>query len=52
MELVPEGENGVVADNAYGSSFLFPEKDGVTGYHDITRAWAPRTTRSATARPR
>ena len=32
----PEGENGVVADNAYGSSFLFPEKDGVTGYHDIT----------------
>ena len=32
----PEGENGVVADNVYGSSFLFPEKDGVTGYNDIT----------------
>jgi hypothetical protein len=32
----PEGENGVVEDNAYGTKFLFPEKDGVTGYHDIT----------------
>jgi hypothetical protein len=32
----PEGENGVLADNAYGSRFLFPERDGVTGYHDIT----------------
>ncbi len=32
----PEGENGVVEDNAYGSKFIFPEKDGVTGYHDIT----------------
>ena len=32
----PEGENGVVEDNAYGTRFLFPEQDGVTGYHDIT----------------
>ncbi|HZM58834.1 MAG TPA: carboxypeptidase regulatory-like domain-containing protein, partial [Vicinamibacterales bacterium] len=32
----PEGENGVVADNAYGSRFLFPELKGVTGYNDIT----------------
>ncbi|HEY9467965.1 MAG TPA: carboxypeptidase regulatory-like domain-containing protein [Vicinamibacterales bacterium] len=32
----PEGENGVVADNAYGTRFLFPENKGVTGYHDIT----------------
>ena len=32
----PEGENGVVADNQFGSQFLFPEQDGVTGYHDIT----------------
>ena len=32
----PEGENGVVADNRFGTQFLFPEQDGVTGYHDIT----------------
>jgi hypothetical protein len=32
----PEGENGVVQDNQFGSTFLFPELDGVTGYHDIT----------------
>ena len=32
----PEGENGVVADNQFGSKFLFPRTDGVTGYHDIT----------------
>ena len=32
----PEGENGVVEDNAYGTRFLFPENKGVTGYHDIT----------------
>jgi hypothetical protein len=32
----PEGENGVVADNRFGSKFLFPRTDGVTGYHDIT----------------
>jgi hypothetical protein len=32
----PEGENGIVADNRFGSRFLFPEQDGVTGYHDIT----------------
>ncbi len=32
----PEGENGVVADNQFGSTYLFPRTDGVTGYHDIT----------------
>jgi hypothetical protein len=32
----PEGENGVVADNRFGSRFIFPEAKGVTGYHDIT----------------
>jgi hypothetical protein len=32
----PAGENGIVADNSFGSRFLFPEQDGVTGYHDIT----------------
>ena len=32
----PGGENGIVADNQFGSTFLFPRTDGVTGYHDIT----------------
>ena len=32
----PEGENGIVADNQFGSKFLFPRTDGVTGYHDVT----------------
>ena len=32
----PEGENGIVEDNQFGSKFLFPRTDGVTGYHDIT----------------
>ena len=32
----PEGENGVIADNQFGTKYLFPEQDGVTGYHDIT----------------
>ena len=32
----PEGENGVVADNQFGTKYLFPKQDGVTGYHDIT----------------
>jgi hypothetical protein len=32
----PEGENGIVADNTFGTKFLFPRTDGVTGYHDIT----------------
>jgi Carboxypeptidase regulatory-like domain len=32
----PEGENGIIADNQFGSKFLFPRTDGVTGYHDIT----------------
>jgi hypothetical protein len=32
----PEGENGVVADNQFGSEFIFPRSTGVTGYHDIT----------------
>jgi len=32
----PAGENGIVADNQFGTTFLFPESKGVTGYHDIT----------------
>jgi hypothetical protein len=32
----PDGENGIVADNQFGSVFLFPRTEGVTGYHDIT----------------
>ena len=32
----PEGENGIIADNQFGTKFLFPRTDGVTGYHDIT----------------
>jgi hypothetical protein len=32
----PEGENGIVEDNQFGTKFLFPRTDGVTGYHDIT----------------
>jgi hypothetical protein len=32
----PEGENGIVADNRFGSRYIFPRQDGVTGFHDIT----------------
>ena len=32
----PEGENGIVSDNRFGSQFIFPRQDGVTGYQDIT----------------
>jgi hypothetical protein len=32
----PEGENGIIADNQFSSRFLFPETEGVKGYHDIT----------------
>src|SRR5688572_3338218 len=32
----PEGENGITADNRFGSRFIFPEQKGVTGFHDIT----------------
>ncbi len=32
----PEGENGITADNRFGSRFIFPRQDGVTGFHDIT----------------
>ena len=32
----PEGENGIVEDNQFGTKYLFPRTDGVTGYHDIT----------------
>ena len=32
----PEGENGILADNRFGSRFIFPRQDGVTGFHDIT----------------
>ena len=32
----PEGENGILADNRFGSRFIFPRQEGVTGFHDIT----------------
>ena len=32
----PEDENGITADNRFGSRFIFPRQDGVTGFHDIT----------------
>jgi hypothetical protein len=32
----PEGENGILFDNEFGSPFLLPRTDGVRGYHDIT----------------
>ena len=32
----PEGENGITADNRFGSRFIFPEQKGVTGFHDLT----------------
>jgi hypothetical protein len=32
----PGVENGITADNQFGSKFLFPDTQGVTGYHDIT----------------
>jgi hypothetical protein len=32
----PEGENGITADSTFGSRFIFPRQDGVTGYHDLT----------------
>ncbi len=32
----PEGENGITADNQFGSRYMFPRQDGVTGFHDIT----------------
>ena len=31
----PGGENGILADNQFGSQYVFPETKGVTGYHDI-----------------
>ena len=32
----PQGENGIVSDNRFGSRFIFPEQRGVTGFHDLT----------------
>jgi hypothetical protein len=32
----PEGENGIVSDNRFGSRFIFPDQRGVTGFHDLT----------------
>ena len=29
-------ENGILADNRFGSRYIFPRQDGVTGFHDIT----------------
>ena len=32
----PADENGILANNQFGSRYIFPRQDGVTGYHDIT----------------
>jgi hypothetical protein len=32
----PADENGIIADNRFGSRFIFPRQDGVTGFNDIT----------------
>jgi hypothetical protein len=32
----PDGENGILADNQFGSRYIFPRQDGVTGFNDIT----------------
>jgi len=32
----PADENGILADNRFGSRFIFPRQDGVTGFNDIT----------------
>ncbi|MEP7308004.1 MAG: carboxypeptidase regulatory-like domain-containing protein [Acidobacteriota bacterium] len=32
----PADENGITSDNRFGSRFIFPRQDGVTGYNDIT----------------
>ncbi|MEO8258866.1 MAG: carboxypeptidase regulatory-like domain-containing protein [Acidobacteriota bacterium] len=32
----PGDENGISADNRFGSRLIFPRQDGVTGYNDIT----------------
>ena len=32
----PADENGILANNQFGSRYIFPQHDGVTGYHDIT----------------
>ena len=32
----PADENGITADNRFGSRFIFPRQDGVTGFNDIT----------------
>jgi hypothetical protein len=32
----PADENGILADNLFGSRFIFPRQDGVTGFNDIT----------------
>src|SRR5215467_1705425 len=31
-----DGENGILSDNQFGSRFIFPRQDGVTGFNDIT----------------
>jgi hypothetical protein len=31
----PGGENGILADNQFGTKYDFPETKGVLGYHDI-----------------
>jgi hypothetical protein len=32
----PADENGILADNQFGTRYIFPRQDGVTGFNDIT----------------
>jgi hypothetical protein len=32
----PADENGILSDNQFGSRYIFPRQDGVTGFNDIT----------------
>jgi hypothetical protein len=32
----PDGENGILSDNQFGTRYIFPRQDGVTGFNDIT----------------
>jgi hypothetical protein len=32
----PAGENGILSNNQFGSRYIFPRQEGVTGFNDIT----------------
>ena len=48
----PEGENGVVEAHRFGPAFTFPRTRACAATTTSRRAWARRTTSSATARRR